>query len=113
MELIKNNATTGTEADKPVAPQVNDIAPPTTTAPEAKAAQPDDANVATAPSSDDAEPTKASHEKEAARPKPIKPPKPQKAHGTGGAIFAAVVIVLALGAMFTYAYLRSQNISLR
>jgi hypothetical protein len=46
------------------------------------------------------------------KPKAEKPKKPdaQRAPGTGAAIFAAVVIVLALGAMFTYAYLKSQNL---
>jgi hypothetical protein len=52
--------------------------------------------------------------KHAAKPKPekIKASLPAKQHtGLGGVIFAAVVIILGLGAMFTYAYLRSQNIA--
>lgn len=41
-----------------------------------------------------------------------KPPAAkEKGSGVGGAIFAAVIIVLGLAALFTYAYLRSQNIA--
>jgi hypothetical protein len=65
----------------------------------------------------DAEKHEPAHEdkKHEAHPKPekIKANLPAKQHsGLGGVIFAAVVIILGLGAMFTYAYLRSQNIPL-
>ena len=43
--------------------------------------------------------------------KPSKPPKPPRPHGssTALAITATIIIVLGLGALFVYAYLRSQN----
>lgn len=46
-------------------------------------------------------------------PKPPKLQKPPKAHGNGVglAIFGTIVIVLGLGALFVYAYLRTQGVS--
>ena len=38
----------------------------------------------------------------------VNKPKVPKQHGSGLAIFAAVVIVLGVAAMFTYAYLQTQ-----
>ncbi len=56
--------------------------------------------------------------KEAAESVELKPAKPplaklpkQQRSGVGLAIFATVVIVLALGAMMVYAYLRTNHIS--
>jgi hypothetical protein len=103
MELIKDNAQANPETEQPSVPQVNDVAPPA-------AAPANDANVAPAPAAteDKAAPESEPAKDEAPLPKPVKPPKPPKSRGTGAAIFAAVVIVLALGAMFTYAYLKTQ-----
>ncbi len=110
MELIKNDAPATGETEKPHAPQVNDVAAPTAAE---TPKTPDDANVAPAPQSDTPESELASSTQPASdQPKAVKPPKVPRQRGAGGAIFAAVVIVLALGAMFTYAYLRSNNISL-
>jgi hypothetical protein len=118
MELIKNPEHTDANDAKP-APQVNDISAPAPAAPwqpsqsnaEQKPEPVNDANVAPAPQNTDTEHPAAHENKPADRPKPINPPKIHKHHGSGGAIFAAVVIILALGAMFTYAYLRSNNIA--
>jgi uncharacterized protein HemX len=110
MELIKNPSEP--QAAEPTsAPQVNDVSAPS----EAPNAAPTNDNaVALEPTENNSEPAaEPAQEKEKPAAKPIKPPKQSKPHGSGVAIFAAVVIVLALGAMFTYAYLRSQNISLR
>jgi uncharacterized protein HemX len=118
MELIKNPEQPEATDAKP-APQVNDISAPATSAPaeqnqptdEHKPEPANDANVAPAPQNNDDQHPKETETKEADQPKPVKPPKPPRKHGSGGAIFAAVVIILALGAMFTYAYLRTQNIA--
>ena len=118
---------------EPTAPQVNDVAPPAqATAPTGPApvrADEEDAPVPQAEVSapqvgnevqaaparpDDEEETNgdANAQEEqvplAEHPVPT-PPKPaaDKPHGTTLAIVAAVVIVIALGAMLTYAYLRS------
>lgn len=115
MELVKNTPSPENEDAKP-APQVNDVAAPAQaapaedSAPSAEPAPKNDAEVAQAPTAanDDSGPAAEPAKDDAPKPKPIKPPKPPKQHGSGMAIFAAVVIVLALGAMFTYAYLQSQ-----
>lgn len=44
--------------------------------------------------------------------KPPKPPKPPRQPGVGLAITATVLIVLGLGLLATYAYLRSNHITL-
>ena len=44
-------------------------------------------------------------------PKPPKPPKQPRQPGVGLAIFATIIIILGLGLLATYAYLRSNNIS--
>jgi hypothetical protein len=45
-------------------------------------------------------------------PKPPKPPKQPRQPGVSMAIFATMVIILGLGALATYAYLRTNNIAL-
>jgi hypothetical protein len=52
---------------------------------------------------------KDKHQKTA---KVTKPPKPPRQPGVGFAIFATIVIILGLGALATYAYLRTNNITL-
>jgi hypothetical protein len=52
---------------------------------------------------------KDKHQKAA---KVTKPPKPPRQPGVGFAIFATIVIILGLGALATYAYLRTNNITL-
>jgi hypothetical protein len=118
MELIKNPDNQEQTDAKPT-PQVNDVSAPSSATPadqnqptsEQKPTATNDANVATEPQNSNAEHPAEPEAKEADKPKPVKPPKAPRKHGSGAAIFAAVVIILALGAMFTYAYLRSNNIS--
>jgi hypothetical protein len=118
MELIKN-AEHPEQSDAKTTPQVNDVSAPSAATPTEQNQPTDgqkpeptnDANVAPAPKNNDTEHPDAHEAKEADKPKPVKPPKAPKKHGSGAAIFAAVVIIVALGAMFTYAYLRSNNIS--
>jgi uncharacterized membrane protein len=92
---------------EPVAqsPQVSQLATPPQTAPPTE-------------QKTDEQPKKDDKSKKHEKPKKLEKPEKIKAnvqqsraHGTGGAVFAAVVIILGLGAMFTYAYLRSQNIA--
>jgi uncharacterized membrane protein len=109
VELIKTPPEPEAADTKP-APQVNDVSAPTD-APNPAAAN--DSSVTPAPADNHPEATPEPYHGQAPTPQPVKPPKQPKQHGTGVAIFAAVVIILALGAMFIYAYLHSQNMSLR
>jgi hypothetical protein len=113
MEMTKPNP-----EEKPAAPQVNDItapvgapAPaassdqaPTDTPAPAEGAPADGEKLAEAPAED----TETDKQPEVQAAEVAKQPKVSKPHGPGMAIFAAVIVVLALGAMFTYAYLQSQ-----
>lgn len=117
---------------EPAAPQINDVAPPPqATAPTGPApvhAADDDAEVASpqpqrptpsvgnevmaAPAREDDESEEDAHEQPVEHHEAAPAPKPQKPatdkpHGTTLAIIAAIIIVLGLGAMLTYAYLRS------
>ena len=49
--------------------------------------------------------------KKSKTPKPPKPPKQPRQPGVGLAIFATMIIILGLGALATYAYLRTNNIA--
>lgn len=121
MELVKPPAQPEND-DTKAAPQVNDVAAPSAPPMPQSDAQPpavtppapNDQEVAPAPATTDDDTTQPADAdaEEAPQPKPTRPPKVPKQRGSGFAIFAAIVIVLALGAMFTYAYLRSNNISL-
>lgn len=118
MELIKNPDETATPEANPM-PRVNDVIAPAPVAAtesnqpagEQKPEPKNDNNVAPAPQNTDSDRPDVPEHKEADMPKPVKPPKAPKKHGSGGAVIAAVVIIVALGAMFTYAYLRSNNIA--
>jgi uncharacterized protein HemX len=107
MEMTK--PTTETPATPP---QVNDVTAPVN-APAASAApatDTPDSQPITAPKDDTVAAPPAADDAKAEEPvvtTPAKPVTPKK-HGSGAAIFAAVIVVLALGAMFTYAYLQSQ-----
>lgn len=112
---------------KPAAPVVDVVAPHAPAAPPAPTPEPAPADhpgapvkeatdaeqqaVKPAPPSTDDEAKDKPVPKPAKTEKPVKPPKPEKApgDGVGGAIFATVVIVLALAAMATYAYIKTQN----
>lgn len=88
--------------DKPVTPQVvNDITAPLPTPEQAEPTK--DTEVRAEPGSSDNE-QQPQHGQVADKPKAKVP----KQHGSGFAIFAAVLIILGLGAMFTYAYLQTQ-----
>jgi hypothetical protein len=91
--------------EKPPVPQVNDITAPLPGPPAPETAPKDEVQQAPALSDDEAKPsTEPAHGNVADKPKAKAP----KQHGSGFAIFAAIVIVLGLGAMFTYAYLQTQ-----
>lgn len=92
-------------APKPARPPVMDIkAPPRPSAPEPVKTPP--------PEAGKAEPESVELKKADKRaPKPPKPPK-TRGSGVGLAVFATIVIVLGLGALFVYAYLRTQGISI-
>jgi hypothetical protein len=91
---------------KPAQPPVMDVVPPKPTEP--PKAPPKEER--------DNDPPPTPHSAEAAHHKPDKPavakPPKQPGSGVGLAIFATIVIVLCLGALFTYAYLRTNNISI-
>jgi hypothetical protein len=115
MEMTKPS-TDKQDAPQTTPPQVNDITAPmnSSTAEAAPAAPATDTPASEAPASakeematPPAEDAKTDEPAEAQVAAPAQPVTPKK-HGAGAAIFAAVVVVLALGAMFTYAYLQSQ-----
>ena len=92
---------------KPAQPPVMDVTPP-------RPAEPPKVPPKEERDNDPPQPTP--HSAESAHHKPEKPAvaKPPKQPGSsvGLAIFATIVIVLGLGALFTYAYLRTNNISI-
>lgn len=65
--------------------------------------------VAEPPASVDSEPAGTKTPALAAKPKQKPTPPKQSGNSAGAAIFATVVIVIALAAMATYAYLKQQN----
>ena len=90
-------------ATKPAVP-VMDIKPPQVEIPIANEVH------EAPPEEDEIDPKSGKKTKEAKQPKPEKIKKPHQP-GVGGAIFASVVIVLALSALAVYAYLKTNNIA--
>lgn len=105
------------------APTEHPVALPTSSVPRSSAAPssngPEEAapeKLADAPPEDGTEIIDDSAKKqvEPTKAKPIKAPKspkPPRQSGVGLAIFATIVIILGLGALATYAYLRGNNIA--
>ncbi len=95
-------------ASKPAAPPVMDVVPPRPMPAEPLKMPPQEAS--SIPVAKPEEPAKKLTKQKEVKQEVTKPPKAPPS-GVGLAVFATIVVVLGLGAMLVYAYLRSNGIS--
>ena len=96
-------------APKPASPSVMDVVPPRPMPAEPLKMPPQE--IGALPMAKPEESPKKTAKEKAAKPAVTRPPKAPSS-GVGLAIFATIVIVLGLGAMIVYAYLRTNGISI-